>query len=125
MDIILSNTSKTPIYEQIKDQIKQAILNGELKAGEAMPSIRGLAKDLRVSVITTKRAYEDLEKEGFINTVVGKGSFVSGQSEDWLREQRLRKVENHLEAAADEAHALGLSFQELCEMLDLFYRGDR
>ena len=87
MNIIISNTSKEPIYKQIKNQIKQSIFKGELQEGDALPSIRALAKDLHISVITTKRAYEDLEQEGFITSVVGKGSFVAGQNSDLIREK--------------------------------------
>ena len=96
MKIVLSNTSKEPIYEQIKRQIKESILRGELKEEEPLPSIRQLARDLRISVITTKRAYDELEKEGLITSVVGKGSFVAGQNRTFLREKRLKWIEERL-----------------------------
>ena len=119
MDIILSNSSDLPIYEQIAAQLERAILNGELAAGERLPSIRSLANDLRVSVITTKRAYTELEHRGFIDTVQGKGSFVSGGSAELLQEGRLRRVEHLLARAVDEAAATGVPLAELPAMLDL------
>ena len=103
MNIILSNSSPKPIYEQITTQIKSAIISGELTEGQALPSMRLLARDLRISVITTKRAYEDLERDGFIHTVPGKGSFVSPMNTQLLREERMRAVEAHLQAAVDPA----------------------
>ena len=105
MNIIISNSSGKPIYEQITAQIKGQIMNGSLKPGEALPSMRLLAKELRISVITTKRAYEELEREGFITTVVGKGSFIREADQEFVREERLRAVEGHLQAAVDAALA--------------------
>ncbi|WP_286883596.1 GntR family transcriptional regulator [Aneurinibacillus sp. UBA3580] len=122
MNIIISNTSKEPIYQQIKNQMKQSILKGELEEGDALPSIRQLAKDLQISVITTKRAYEDLEKEGFIVSVVGKGSFVAGQNKDFLREKRLKAIEEKLAEVVGESKLVGISLEELEEMLELLYK---
>ncbi|MFS8534884.1 MAG: GntR family transcriptional regulator [Limnochordales bacterium] len=121
MRIVISNSSKEPIYEQIKRQIKESILRGELAEGELLPSIRQLAKDLQISVITTKRAYDDLEKEGFIVSVVGKGSFVAGQNRELLREMRLRWIEERLAEIVAESKTLGVTLAELTEMLRLLY----
>ena len=118
MDIILSNASDKPIYEQISSQIRDAILRGELAEGAPLPSIRALANDLRVSVITTKRAYSDLEAQGFIDTVQGKGSFVAGGNLELLREERLRIVEGHLGRAIEAAQGASLTIADLHEMLD-------
>lgn len=122
LKIIISNSSNNPIYEQIAEQIKNQILTGELSPGDSLPSIRSLARELQISVITTKRAYEELEKEGFIETVGGKGSFVSGENKELLREKRLKMLEEKLEKAVEDARLLGLSLAELQEMLELFYR---
>lgn len=119
MHIVLMNRSGVPIYEQIKSQIKELILAGELKEGETLPSIRQLAKDLRISVITTTRAYNDLEREGFIATMQGKGSFVMAQDSDMLREQYLRRVEGHLAEAVRDAKPAGIEADTLHEMLRL------
>lgn len=124
MKIIISNSSPDPIYEQVARQIKAAILSGELREGEALPSIRKLAQDLQISVITTKRAYEELEKEGFIDTVEGKGSFVAMQNKELLREKRMKIVEDKLAEAVAEARLLGIARPELQEMLNLLY-GDK
>ncbi|MBO2533589.1 transcriptional regulator, GntR family [Planifilum fulgidum] len=121
MKIVLSNTSKEPIYEQIQRQIKESILRGELKEGDPLPSIRQLARDLRISVITTKRAYDELEKEGLITSVVGKGSFVAGQNRAFLRESRLKWIEERLAEIVSESKALDISLEELKEMLTLLY----
>ncbi len=121
MDIIISNSSSSPIYEQITRQIKDHILQGELKAGDALPSMRVLAKELRISLITTKRAYEELERDGFIETVPGKGCFVSEKNTEFLREEQLRQVEGFLQQAADAARRCGLSLNELREMLEILY----
>ncbi|HEY8496433.1 MAG TPA: GntR family transcriptional regulator [Limnochordales bacterium] len=121
MRIVISNSSKEPIYEQIKRQIKESILRGELAEGELLPSIRQLAKDLQISVITTKRAYDDLEQEGFIVSVVGKGSFVAGQNRELLREMRLRWIEERLAEVVAESKALDVTLAELTEMLRLLY----
>ena len=119
MDIIISNSSDKPIYEQITSQVKAHILSGTLTEGDKLPSIRALANDLRISVITTKRAYTDLETQGFIETVPGKGSFVAGGNVELLREERLRRVENLLAQAVREARDAGVSANELHSMLDL------
>jgi GntR family transcriptional regulator len=119
MQIVLSNSSKEPIYEQIARQIKEQIIRGELQPGEALPSIRNLARELQISVITTKRAYEELEREGFIEAVGGKGSFVSGANRELIREKRLRLLEAKLAEALRDARALGLGPAELKEMLEL------
>lgn len=124
MDIILSNASGKPIYEQITDQVKEQIMTGALAAGDALPSMRLLAKELRISVITTKRAYEELERDGFLENVPGKGCFVAPQNREMLREAQLRKVEEKLSQAVDEARKGGFSLKELQEMLNLLYQGD-
>ena len=119
MDIIISNTGGQPIYEQIYSQLKAQIIAGQLCPGEALPSIRALANDLRISVITTKRAYAELEEAGFIDTVQGKGSFVAGGNLELLREERLRTVEGHLTRAVAEAAAAGIEAADLHAMLDV------
>ena len=124
MDIILSNSSGKPIYEQIADQVREQILSGALSAGDALPSMRLLAKDLRISVITTKRAYEELERDGFLENVPGKGCFVAPQNRELLREAQLRRVEDVLAQAVDEARKGGFSLSELQELLTLLYQGD-
>jgi len=121
MNIILSNSSQEPIYLQIKNQIKQSILRNEMKEGEALPSMRRLAQDLRISVITTKRAYEELEKEGFITSFVGKGSFVAGQNNDLMQEKRLKMVEDGLAEIVIESKNLNISLQQLQELLAMLY----
>ena len=124
MNIIISNSSGLPIYEQICRQIKGAIASGKLRPGEPLPSIRALARDLRISVITTKRAYSDLEAEGFIETVQGKGCFVASGNHEMLREEQLRRIEGMLAKAAAQAFDLGVSRVELHEMLDLIADGE-
>ncbi len=121
MDIIISNSSQKPIYEQITSQIKNLIASGVLKEGDALPSMRLLARELRISVITTKRAYEDLERDGFIETVMGKGSYVAGQNVELLREQQLRMAERHLQSAVEVAKSSGITLSELTEILTLLY----
>ena len=121
MNIIISNSSGKPIYEQITSQIKQQILSGQLQPHDALPSMRFLAKELRISVITTKRAYEDLEKDGFIYTVVGKGSFVADANHELIREEQLRKIEEHLEQAVELARQSNVSQEEATEMLQMLY----
>lgn len=118
MNIQISNASSDPIYLQIKNQIKASIISGKLRAEEQLPSIRYLAKELRVSVITTKRAYDELEIEGFINSVQGKGSFVSIQNKELIREEQLRKVEASLLDAIKGAELVGLSIEELKDLLE-------
>ncbi len=124
MDIILSNSSGKPIYEQITDQVKEQIMSGALAAGDALPSMRQLARDLRISVITTKRAYEELERDGFLENVPGKGCFIAPQDRELLREARLRRVEEHLSRAVEEARRGAVSLSELREMLELIYKGE-
>lgn len=119
LDIIISNSSSSPIYEQIANQIRAAILSGSLAEGEALPSIRMLANDLRVSVITTKRAYAELEGSGLVDTVQGKGTFVTGGNAELLHEECLRRVEEHLTRAVKEAADSGIAPDELREMLDV------
>ena len=119
MNIIISNASDKPIYDQIYNQIKTAILSGQLAPGQALPSIRALAKDLRVSVITTKRAYEELEKAGYIHTVPGKGCYVAEQNTQLVREGYLTQIEEHMSAILTLAPACGLSLEDLTEMLKL------
>lgn len=122
MEIVLSNSSGLPLYEQIASQIKNMIISGELKSGEALPSMRYLAKELRISVITTKRAYEELEREGFVTTVQGKGSFVSEKNMEIIREEQLRVAEEHLEVAVRAGKQAGISLEELITVLEMFYR---
>lgn len=124
MNIIISNSSAQPIYEQISAQIKSKIISGELKEGDALPSMRLLAKELRISVITTKRAYEELERAGFIVSVTGKGSFVSMRNPELIREEHLKKIESLMREIAELAPACGLSLEELREMLELVYEGE-
>lgn len=119
MEIYLSNAGQEPIYAQIARQIKQQILSGQLRAGEPLPSIRLLAKDLRISVITTKRAYDELEAEGFIYTLPGKGSFVAPKNTELLREENLRRIEEHMREISALAVQSGLTRQELSEMYTL------
>ena len=119
LELVITNSSDLPIYEQIASQLRDAILTGELEQGEKLPSIRALANDLRVSVITTKRAYTDLEAQGFIETVTGKGSFVAGGNLELLREQRRRTVEDLLAQALNAASAGGIGKDEVREMLDV------
>lgn len=121
MNIIISNSSQEPIYEQIVSQVKNSIIRQELAPGDALPSIRNLAKQLQISVITTKRAYEELEREGFIETVGGKGSFVSVHNKELLREKRLKFIEDKLAEAVAEGKLLQVSLSELQEMLQLLY----
>lgn len=121
MKVIVSNAADEPIYEQIRCQIKAQIIAGDLKEGDALPSIRKLAKELQISVITTKRAYDELEKEGFVDSVVGKGSFVAMQNEEMLREQRMKTVEEMMAEMVDEAQKLGITFSELEEMLTILF----
>lgn len=123
MDIIITNSSEKPIYFQITSQIKAQIMSGELKEGEALPSMRTLAQQLRISVITTKRAYEELERDGYIESYTGRGSYVKGQNKEFLQEENLRKIEKSLIDATETAKVSGVSLEELKEMLELFYEG--
>ncbi|EEI25877.1 GntR family transcriptional regulator [Corynebacterium glucuronolyticum] len=119
MDIVVSNASPDPIYAQIKDQLKAAIINDQVVPGEKLPSIRRLASQLRVSVITTKRAYDELELEGFIDSVQGRGSFVASKNTELLKEEQRKKVEDHLKSALAAAPAAGLSIADLKELIDV------
>ncbi|QGU95742.1 GntR family transcriptional regulator [Clostridium bovifaecis] len=121
MKLIISNSSGEPIYEQIANQIKTLIIQGELQEGDALPSIRNLAKELQISVITTKRAYEELENEGFIETVGGKGSFVAAQNKELLREKKLKVIEEKLSEVVLESKMLNLSFDDILEMLKILF----
>ena len=123
MNILIDNKSGTPIYDQIYSQIKDQIISGALKQDELLPSIRGLAKDLRISFITTKRAYEELEKEGFIYTLPAKGCYVAPKNVELLREENLKKIEEHLTEAVRLSASCGLSREELGEMLELLWEG--
>lgn len=124
MDIIISNSSGKPIYEQITTQIKNKIITGELRPGDALPSMRVLAKELRISVITTKRAYADLEQDGFIETAPGKGSFVAQKNTEFIREENYRQIQDLLEQAVDLSKSCGLTLSELTELITLLYKGD-
>lgn len=121
MRILISNSSPDPIYEQIVRQIKGQIISGVLSEGEPLPSIRKLAHELQISVITTKRAYEELEKEGLIDTVGGKGTFVASQNQEFMREKRMKVVETKLADALGDARLLGVSYEELAEMMKLLW----
>ena len=121
MDIIISNSSGVPIYEQIEEQIKSQIMSGDLIEGDSLPSMRVLAKELKISIITTKRAYEDLEREGFIYTVVGRGSFVKGIDGDIMKENMMFKIQEILESAVDKAILGKISQDDLHEMIRLLY----
>ena len=121
MDIILNNSSGVSIYEQIEEQIKSQIMTGSLKEGDALPSMRVLAKDLKISIITTKRAYEDLEKDGFIVSITGKGSFVNGINSDLVKENMMAAIEEYLDKALDKVILGKVSIEELKEMLTLLY----
>jgi GntR family transcriptional regulator len=122
MNIIISNSSNKPIYQQIVKQIKNLIIEGELKVDQALPSIRRLAKELQISVITTKRAYEELEKDGFINKVAGKGSFVAPQNKSLLKERRLKIIEEKLLEAIQASRTIDLSLSDLQNMIEILYK---
>jgi GntR family transcriptional regulator len=124
MKILLSNSSSKPIYEQIIEQIKSQILYGELAEGTQLPSIRKLAQELRISVITTKRAYEELEKEKLIETVAGKGSFVASQNKELMREKKLSEIEKKLSEIIRDSKLINLTFDELIEILKFLYEED-
>jgi len=121
MKIIISNSSQEPIYAQIVKQIKDLILQGKLTEAEPLPSIRNLARELQISVITTKRAYDELEKEGFIRTIPGKGTYVAAQNKELMREKRLKIIEEKLLEAVIAAKAINLTLSDLQEMLNLLY----
>ena len=122
MELVIRNTTNQPIYDQIYSQIKAQIIAGKLSPGEALPSIRALAKDLRISVITTTRAYDELEADGFLFTVAGKGCFVAEKNLDLIREQKLKELEDHLDAAVELAAQCGVSSAQLQEMLRILLR---
>ena len=122
MRIIISNSSPDPIYEQVAKQIKDHVLSGELKEGDALPSIRVLARELQISVITTKRAYDELIREGFVDSVGGKGCFVAMQNKELLKEKKMKTIEEKLSDAVKDAKRLGITLKELKEMLNLLYR---
>lgn len=122
MEIIISNASNKPIYEQITTQIKSMIMDGDLQAGEMLPSIRGLAKSLHISVITTQRAYEDLQRDGFIETVLGRGTFVSLRNTEFIKEEKLRMIEEYLQFAVDMAHEGGVDVEKMVEIIRIMYK---
>lgn len=124
MEIIISNNANKPIYEQINSQIKAMIMSGKLQPGEAIPSMRVLAKAIHVSVITVQKAYEDLQRDGFIETIVGRGSFVSAQNKEFYQEEQQRRAEEHLQQAADIGRISGIPVEKLVELLRLFYQED-
>lgn len=121
MDIIISNSNSLHLYEQVKEQIKNKIISNELKAGEILPSIRSLAKDLRISVITTKNAYEELEREGYVETIQGKGTYVANKNTELIKEEQLQKIENLIETVVSIARISDISKKEIQEMLDILY----
>lgn len=121
MNIIISNSSNEPIYEQIKEQIKNKIVSNELKTGDLLPSIRNLAKDLRISVITTKSAYEELEKEGYVETIPAKGTYVANKNIEIIKEEQKKKVENLIETAISIAKISKISKKEINDILDILY----
>jgi len=121
MNLIISNSSQVPIYEQIVTQIKNLIINGSLSENEMLPSIRGLAKELQISVITTKRAYDELEREGYIVSIPGKGSYVAAKNKELLKEARLKIVEEKIAEAVEAGKSIGLSLNEMQDMLKMSY----
>lgn len=121
MNIIISNSSDIPLYKQVKEQIKNKIVSNELKAGELLPSIRNLAKGLRISVITTKNAYEELEKEGYVETIPGKGTYVANKNTEIIRDEQLQKIENLIDTAVSIAKISGISKKEIEDMLSILY----
>ncbi len=125
MEILLSNSSDKPIYEQITSQIKAMIMNGTLKSGDSLPSMRKLAKELHVSVITAQRAYEDLQRDGFIDTVAGKGTFVAAQNKDFIREENLRSIEKLLQKAVRLGKENDISLQQITDLLQIFYEEEQ
>lgn len=124
MEIIISNNANKPIYEQITTQIKAMIMSGELQAGDAIPSMRSLAKSIHVSVITVQKAYEDLQRDGFIETTVGSGSFVSARNKEFYQEEQQRIAEEHLQAAANIGRVSNIPLSKLTELLTMFYMED-
>ena len=124
MNILISNSNGQPIYEQIYSQIKSKIISGELIEGDALPSMRLLAKELRISVITTKRAYEELERDGFITSITGKGSFIASKNTEFIREDYLRKIEDHMKIITELSSGCSLTLDDLLQMLSLIYKGE-
>lgn len=124
VDIIISNNSSKPIYEQIISQIKAMIMSGELQSGEILPSMRALAKSLHISVITAQKAYEELQRDGFIETVTGKGTFVAAQNKDFIQEEQLRQIEQKLMDAADLGRSSAIPLEKMIELLTMFYQDD-
>lgn len=124
MDIIISNNSSKPIYEQITSQVKALIMKGELQTGDMLPSMRGLAKSLHISVITAQKAYEDLQRDGFIETVTGKGTFVAAQNRDFIQEEQLRQIEDKLMDAVQQARNSAIPLEKLVELITMFYTED-
>jgi len=125
MEIIISNSTSKPIYEQITSQIKQMIMTGELKSGESIPSMRSLAKSLHISVITVQKAYEDLQKDGFIETTVGRGSFVRADNKEYIQEEKQREIESCLQKAIELSKENGISLSKLIELLNIFYEEEK
>ncbi len=121
MEIILTNSNTKPIYEQITSQIKAMIMGGSLKTGDSLPSMRALAKELHISVITAQHAYEDLQRDGFITTIAGKGTFVAAQNKDFIREEQLRSAEEKLRDVADIGRTNGIALADLIKILTMFY----
>ncbi|MDE5738065.1 MAG: GntR family transcriptional regulator [Oscillospiraceae bacterium] len=121
MEIIISSNTNVPIYEQITSQIKAMVMSGQLQQGDAIPSMRGLAKSLHISVITVQRAYEDLQRDGFIETTVGRGSFISANGKQFYQEERQRQAEEHLLKATEIARTSNISLEKLIELLTMFY----
>lgn len=124
MEIIISSNTSKPIYEQITTQIKAMIMSGELKTGNPIPSMRSLAKSLHISVITVQKAYEDLQRDCFIETTVGRGSFISAQNKDFYQEEQQKKAEEHLQIAAEIGRMSNISLEKLIELLAMFYVGE-
>jgi len=125
MEIIISNSRSKPIYEQITSQIKQMIMSGELKSGESIPSMRSLAKSLHISVITVQKAYEDLQRDGFIETTVGRGSFVRADNKEFIQEEKQREIESCLQKAIELSKENGISLSKLIELLNIFYEEEK
>ena len=124
MEIVVSNKASRPLYEQIATQIKASIMSGELKAGEAIPSVRALAKSLHISILTVQKAYSTLQEDGFIETTAGKGCYVSAQNQDFYLEEQQKKIEERFSEAIEIARASGISFDKLIELLTILYEED-
>ena len=124
MEIVVSNKASRPLYEQIATQIKTSIMSGELKAGEAIPSVRALAKSLHISILTVQKAYSKLQEDGFIETTAGKGCYVSAQNQDFYLEEQQKKIEERFSEAIEIARASGISFDKLIELLTILYEED-